>query len=293
MISSDLRCEIDCGLAPDRITRVARMESAATVADATAKYILLTECAAELILIISAPISPLLVRRGTDRQREIRAFLPESVAEPIELPILEGLSDGKSYAVWRRRQPFSPHRLCNKFEKALIAPRVYKWLGELAAHSARYSDASSFVDNLEKLQNMPTLPAEIRRAAQRGCRAFRQGEIRPVQVAQHGDLWSGNLLRAPLKARFIVIDWAGATLDGSPFFDLVRLAISLGVSERKLRRAIINYGHSVNCASSDSLSYVLSGLGALLRDLEHFPASRFVKLCEEKWSALHRLFNAY
>ena len=292
MIGSDFRNQIDFRLAPDRIAAITRIESALRVADATAKYCLRTERETELVLIVSAAVSPLLVKRATDRQKEIRALLPQSVAEPIELPILEGYSENKSYAVFLKRRSFSTNKVRRKIERVLVAPRVYRWIGQLAVHTAKPSDASIIVANLDRLQTIPGLSEETRRAAAGGCAEFRLAKIPSLQVAQHGDLWTGNILRASSRTGFTIIDWAGGRPDGAPFFDLVTFGLSIRTFRSRLAREIIKYSHLVGCAPQHALSYWLGGLGALYKELEFFPEDHFIKMCDQTCSTLRTLFDA-
>jgi hypothetical protein len=284
MISEALLQDISTSLA-DTVTAITPIPSGVSVADSTEKYILRTT-RADFILIISNEVSPLLVKRGTDRQREARAHLFGLAAEPVELPVHEGFTAEKSYAVWLRRQPLSSNRVRSKIERMLIAPRIYRWLREIASQAKPLSETSRFVANLERLQEVAGVPQPIKIAADKASKAFRAGDIPAVQVVQHGDLWTGNILKAPSKTGFIIIDWAGARIDGAPYFDLVNFSLSIGASRSKLRREIAEHSRLLGGDPRHALAYVLSGLGALHIDLEHFPESCFLEMCERNFYTL-------
>jgi hypothetical protein len=277
--------ELRARLAPDRIVDIAPIPSSKLVADETAKYRIATT-GGDLFLIVSNETSPLLVKRGADRQREIRGKLHGLAAESIELPIHEGFISDKSYAVWRRRKPLSSSRIWSRIEIRMIAPKIYRWLKDVASQTVTKADVGRLIFGLERLRQVAGLSRLIGIAAAAAADGFRAGDIPALQIVQHSDLWSGNILKAPCKPGFIIIDWAGARLDGAPFFDLINLAISVGASRSKLRTEVMVHSQMLGCDPRHALAYVLSGLGALHLDLEHFPESRFVALCERKFHAL-------
>jgi hypothetical protein len=288
MLDEGLQTEIRSRLGADATVALMPIPSDTTVTDSTSKYIVSTKNG-ELVLIVSSEASPLLVKRGADRQRQFRAALPTIVARPIEAPIFEGFYGNKSYAVWVRRRPISSHGVQAKLEKALIAPRVYQWLSDLTVHTTLHTDPLRFIHNLRRLQSVSGLPEPIGLAASIAGVGFRSGEIPPVHVGQHGDLWLGNILRTPTRAGFTIIDWAGARLDGVPFFDLVRFALSVRASMSRLRREIFNHSRIVGCSPDHAVAYILSGLGALHRELEYFPESAFLILTRQKFDVLNNL----
>jgi hypothetical protein len=277
-------------IAPDTITAITPLQNAVSLADSTAKYTIRTT-RNDLILIISNEVSPLAVKRAADRQKETRALLHGHTAEPIELPVFEGFTAEKSYAVWLKRRPLSSNRIRSKVERMLLAPRVYGWLRDLASQTATSANLRKILANTRRLQEAPAIPASIKTAAETSYNEFRSGKITPIQVAQHGDLWTGNILKAPSKTGFIVIDWGGAKIDGAPFFDLITFALSVGASRSVLRREIASHCKVLGCNPRDALAYVLSGLGALHSELEHFPEGRFLDLCKQNFYALQSTIN--
>ena len=278
----DILNEISERIAP--ITTISPIHKAEAVADSTIKYSIRT-AKENLFLIISSAVSPLMVKRAIDRQREIKSHLNGTALDPIELPLFEGYHGEQSYAVWRNRLPLSTNRLVSKIQRAFLVPRVYRWLKDIAGQTVAPADPSKLAANALRLQQIAAMPGFIKAAAEKAGDAFRSGRMPAIQVMQHGDLWIGNVLKAP--SGFIVIDWPGARMDGSPFFDLIKFALSIGASKTTLNREIASTSKILGCNMRDAPAYVLSGLGALYTELEHFPEWRFLELCQRKMSAMN------
>jgi Phosphotransferase enzyme family len=272
-------------LASHTIIDVVQLPDRTQLPDSTEKYFILTTDET-FILLISNEISPLMVKRAVERQREAIAHLHRLTAAPIELPIYTDFMGQRSYAIWRKRQPLSSNRIRSKIERTLLAPRIFRWLREIASQTATAVNPSILIEDTRRLQDIPAMPNFIKIAAEKACDAILLGKIPAVQVLEHGDLWIGNILKAPSKSGFVVIDWAGARLDGSPFFDLVKFALSIGAPKSRLRKEISMHSKIFNCDPRYAHVYVLRGLGALHRQLEYFPEGEFVSLCERKLHAL-------
>lgn len=281
-ISAEVLHEIQERIAP--ITAISPIQKTEIVADSTIAWSI-RAAEKDLILIISSTVSPLMVKRATDRQREALAHLRGTARAPIELPLLEGFHGEQSYAVWRRRSPLSSNRLVSKIQRTFLAPRVYRWLQDITEQTVASADPRKLADNALQLQRVTAMPAFIKADAKKAADAFHSGRTSAIQVLQHGDLWVGNVLKAP--SGFIIIDWPGARMDGSPFFDLITFAASIGASKKKVNREISLTSKLLGCDMRDAPAYVLSGLGALAADLEHFPERRFLELCQQKMAALN------
>jgi hypothetical protein len=286
MLDDSLLHEINQNLKPNSIIRITPLQNALSRPDSTKKYSIQTTYN-DLILMISSEVSPLLVKRAVDRQRQVKAVLHGLAAKPIELPVLEGCWANKSYAVWIKRQPQNANGIWSKIDRILLAPQVYRWLRDLAAQTVKSADPAKLLDNVQRLLDVGSISASVKAAADKAQRRFCTGEIPPVEVVQHSDLWIGNILKGPSKTGFIVIDWAGARTDGSPYFDLVKFALSTNVSKFKLRNEIAAYSKVCGCDPRDATAYVISGLGALHSNLEYFPESEFIDLCQRKLQALN------
>jgi phosphotransferase family enzyme len=291
MLGNSLLHDLQACFEPETITAVAPMPSTVSLPDSTTNYAIRTT-GDEFILIVSSDVSPLLVKRAADRQKEARAQLRGLAAEPIELPVYEGFAGEKSYAVWPKRQPLSSNRIRSIIERTQLAPRVFRWLRDVAAQTAKTADLPKLLANLQRLQEIPAAPTSIKLSAEKAWKSLSSGEVPPIQVVHHGDLWTGNVLKTSSKTGFIVIDWAGARLDGAPFFDLVKFALSVGSSKSTLSHEIAAHSRLLGCDPRHAPAYVLSGFGALHSELEYFPQSNFLNMCEQNLRALQAVTPA-
>lgn len=277
--------ELSERLGLDHFGDVQQLTEEHTAADATLKFTL-GGPPAQFILIISNPSAPLMVRRNVDKMRMARSLLSDQPREAIELPLIEGEHEDRSYALWRMQKPLSANRVLRRIQKMMICPSVLRWINDIARDSFHFGNSAQLVSYVERLLSVSGLPDHIKASAIVSRSGFLTGEIAPIMVLEHGDLWIGNVLRAASPTGFIVIDWAGATGDGLPFFDLVRFACSIGSSSNQLRRLLRRYGDLIQCSSATAMPYILAGLGRLHLELEHFPESGFLALCQQKVNAL-------
>jgi hypothetical protein len=286
MFTNELVSEICDGLGIRCFDEVKYCAGKKLVADAT-QSVVLRLGRERWILIVSNEVSPLIVKRGTDLQREAKSLLHGNAAAAIELPLMEGLYGARSYALWRMRRPVSSNRVLSKLQMIMLAPRVYRWLRDVTAQTIGPAQPDMIARNLGRLESVRALPESIKAAAERARTAVISGVVPARQQMQHGDLWIGNILMAPNTLGFIVIDWPGAkTLGGMPLFDLLKFAISVRASRSALRREIDAHAAILGCKPEHAIAFVLSGLGRLYTELECFPENRFVELCIQKVNAL-------
>lgn len=88
---------------------------------------------------------------------------------------------------------------------------------------------------------------------------------------------------------FYAIDWAGATTSGRPFFDLLAFGMSCGLTPAALMSQAVARCQSIKCERRDVLPYFLAALGAIGMDLEHFPESRYVAMCRDRYDRVAAL----
>ena len=70
---------------------------------------------------------------------------------------------------------------------------------------------------------------------------------------------------------FIVIDWPGAKMRGYLMYDLLRLANSMRLSTRALRREVLRHCQIVDIEPVSARGHLLAGLGYLGLNLGCFP----------------------
>ncbi len=285
LLQRDLFTDIADKLEISGLERVELLLARKLAADAPDQYVLRAERDCFFMLLASS-VSPLLVRRAVERQRDAHEMLRGQAADAIEPALVTGLHGERSYAVWRMRRALSSNRIVRKLQIARLAPRVFRWLRSIAAQTVGPADVHTMAADLERLAELKTLRPALREEARAARAALLAGTLAPIGVLQHGDLWIGNVLEAPVAPGFVAIDWPGARLDGAPFFDLVKFADSIGARPGTLRREVAAHAALLGCRPDDALAYVLCGLGRLHAELELFPEPSFIALCERKVHAL-------
>lgn len=250
------------------------------------------------VILISAPESPDLVARGAARAREIRARLSQPVAAPVLLPAGEGADEGLSWAIYPWREPlFGGSRPRQLAQRLRWSGPLLAWLRELARET-RHQPAPAELEHglvrpLAVLAFHPHPSPPVAVIARAALRALESGRWRPVQVAMHGDLWTGNLLVDPDRSQLSVIDWPGGRLRGWAIYDLLRLALSLDLPRRTLAREVAHHCAIIGDASPEAARWHLAAaLGSILATLESFPLDRFARVCDRTLLALERALGA-
>jgi hypothetical protein len=247
------------------------------------------------VVVLSPQAAPDMVGRATTRSRSIAGLVGPDLARRILLPTLSGELEGRSYAVMPYCERLSTVRPVWWLQRLKVRPVVMGWLEELARSSIRaVSDskvAALYEQPLAQLASTQQCSADLRAAAERALKRLSNGTLRPLQVAMHGDVWTGNIMvrgRAPGVTRFedrvTLIDWAGARVDGYPLYDLVRAAGSLRIKPSLLRTVLKRQCELLGCDLEHSPDYLVAALGGILSTLENFPMENFVRMAEECYS---------
>lgn len=250
------------------------------------------------VLILSSVVNPQLVQRSVEKAREAKRTLTKELGSVVLEPIVADTFRDLSYAIWPIHRDLSSLRILRYLQKVYIRPRVLCWLRVVAEDSICTEIVpdqieSDYVIPLTRLADDSRLSRGLRDAAMDALDRLGGDLWHPATVLQHSDLWLGNIL-LPLGVRsknrnrygFFIIDWAGASLSGHPFFDLLVFGLSAGVSVTRLRSEIGLHSRIVHCDLQDAVSYLLAGLGAVGVALEHFPESRYVTMCERVYGHL-------
>jgi hypothetical protein len=266
---------------PAEITPLGQAAFKDEIADATLKF-RAPLGGSEGFLIVSGDGNPALVDRAV-RNIETARRLSGPAGRAILPPVLQGEVDGRTFAVWERQTPLPDGRLGKLVIRWFYAAEILDWGLALCANSARPAAdiEAQYVTPLMAVRDDPDWPDDMRRDAAAGIE--RIGPWRPLQCVQHGDFWTGNVLRAP-DGGLSVIDWAGAKIDGYPVIDMTRMLRSLDCSRKVARRYMDALCGTLSCDRGDLVSYALAGIGDLGGRLEHFPVDRYRK----KGIAVHR-----
>lgn len=258
-----------------------------TTADATAKYAVEDGrgrvCG---FVLVSSADGPDIVQRAVASLDAARQALGPDAGSAVIEPWHHGVLGGRSFALFPYLRPISEARVIGRCQILLLRGRVLRWLRDVARLTSRSPAASAigsaFTDPLTHLAADAAFPADIRGHAAAAIDRLHRGLWRPRHVLAHNDLWKGNILRTsrrgPRGRGFVVIDWASSRVDGYAIYDLVRVAQSLGLSRRRLRRELSAHCALLDCDMRDAWGHLLAALGHLGRNLEHFPRPRYLAM---------------
>jgi hypothetical protein len=206
--------------------------------------------------------------------------LGASVLTPLHI----GDCDGATYTVTAFCRPLSTNRWVARWQRWQLASPVLDWLQAVTRHTAVPADAARtealFARPLEALAENRIVDPSVRAGAAAARNALATGRWRPRTVLAHNDLWAGNLLRRAQPGKgtpFYVIDWAGARSEGHGIYDLVRIAMSMGVSSGRLRQAVAAHCEVLECEPAMASHYLASALGQLSLNLGEWPPAQFAQ----------------
>lgn len=239
-----------------------------------------------MFVTVSGDGNPDLVARAVRNIRQIRAHLSALSAGPIVEPLQTSEVRGRSFAIWPMLGQFPEGRVKRYLVKRALRQQVLDWLASLLIETKAETDAQerdAIARNLTRMAEDTKHPDSLRRAAAQANARLADGRWVPVTCVQHSDLWLGNIMIAPPGSPqpFSVIDWAGASSRGFPFFDLCRFAISSNAPSRLVATHVGRQRRILEADRADVVSYVLSALGQMQSDLEHFPEELFRSMASE------------
>lgn len=255
------------------------------------------------VMAVSSRVDPEQVARSLANAKGAREMLGPDLGSVILEPIAEGSYEGLTYALWQWRRSLSGSRIMAFLQKRRARKRVLAWLREVTAVTCRPVAEDqlepAYRRPLEALARDEAMSEGLRGAAATGLRRLADGSWQPCFVLEHGDFWLGNVLYPRLRFNreghtrgFVLIDWAGARLQGYPFYDLLRLALSSGLRPAQLRKEALLHCASLGCEPGDAFSYLVAGLGASGLDLGHFPPDRYHAIAETAYRTLEAALNS-
>jgi hypothetical protein len=264
-----------------RLGAIERLPLQRLVADYCEKYVALDVEGRPAAFIAVSPAShPQSVREAVDASRSIRAALGATLGAAVLTPWFVGDIAGQSCSITAYCTPMSANRWRNRWQRLTLGPGMLAWLADLTRHSAAEVVAPDerVRAPLQALASTAAVDDATRRAAGAALEAFEQGRWRPRSVVAHNDLWWGNFVQRPrgdaVQPPFRVIDWAGGSTAGMPFYDLVRLCLSLNPGRRRVRRELHAHAALLGCEPAHSLHYLCVALGDLACNLGEWPAEQ-------------------
>ncbi len=193
------------------------------------------------VAIVSSEADPGAAIERARREAEAAALLGPDAGSVVLCALRTGETEGLTYALYRWARPMARTGVRAALEARLLGPALLRWLREAVARTASPGDAGAFEAALGHASESDDYPAGLRDAARDGLGRLRAGSWAARHVLDHNDLWKGNVLLRPVGESagaypFFIIDWPGANPRGFGYYDLIRLARSLGLGRARLRR---------------------------------------------------------
>ncbi len=237
-------------------------------------------------IVLCAPeIAPGLIARGCARGRAAREALGPELGAGVVVARAEGLCEGRSWALFPQAVPLRAG-LAGSFERRWLGGALTRWLYAVAVRTRSPADDATrerFDSALAHAGGERALEGAVRGAARSSRARLASGVWRPCHVLMHGDLWGGNVLRAPGAApwsrRFRVIDWDTSRTQGYPLLDLVRAAPGFRLSRARLGREIARHCAVLECSREDARGALAAAFGQIGLAREHFPLERYAEVC--------------
>jgi aminoglycoside phosphotransferase (APT) family kinase protein len=242
------------------------------------------------VLQISPAALPDVVKQACTKAKAFANAVGLSLASAMLLPIAEGRHQGRSFAILPYRRSFSRNKIAWRIQRGMISPAVLDWLAGLAGRADvrndNASDTAVYRDNFRALISQEGVNENVRKAAEIALDRLERQELEPRICPMHGDLWLGNILRAPpgFTYPFSVIDWGGSSVRGYPAFDLVRLASSYRLGPGRLARELVRHADAIGCSTVDTHSHLLAALGHFTIHRGEMPLPKLIGMvhhCDE------------
>ncbi|MBI4563352.1 MAG: phosphotransferase [Planctomycetes bacterium] len=255
-----------------------------------------------VVVLCSSPAFPHQVEKGLKAAEDARRALGEELGSVILEPLLTGFLEGRSFAAVPYCKPFSDHPVWRPLQDWKLRPRVLGWLRAATTRTVMEpTGADAFTSPLQYLSSLAWVSQNLRDRARAAYREIERDGWRPRHVLTHGDLTRGNVLRASTEKagndhpkqtpKFVLIDWYGSRIRGYPFYDLIRLAMSMKLSHRGLRNEIIAHCEILGCNVHHARHYLSAALGYLGRNLNYFPFKSYLRLVENCDNMLNRALS--
>lgn len=249
-------------------------------------------------LLFSNPNGKMQVEQNVQKALEARTVLGNRLNWVLEPPIITGFFDGISWALFHINYPLSDRRIKWILQRNLLAPAILNWLAASLKKSWKKLPekkiSTLFNEPVQAMVNNGDFSTDIRKCASDALDSLESGLWNPLFCLSHNDLWKGNIM-VPSgstdsdtgrvhSGSFRVIDWAGSSVEGIPFFDLMKFCQSFQVPRYFTRKEILTHCRILDCNMRDARFYLIAALALLGQNLDQFPRSAYINLS-------HSLFN--
>jgi len=270
-------------------SRLRHLQLARKVADHCEKYIghdLAGRPAA--FVVVSPRAHPQAVRDASERAHAARAQLRGAAAAAVLVPWQVGEADGLSYSVTEYAHPLGGHDLLSRWRRRSLGRRSIAWLHDVSALTIDDIPESELqarvVAPLGRLVADAELPAAVRAAGRAALAALEGGRWRARRQLAHNDFWWNNLVRSARPSASgwpYVIDWGGATVHGTPVFDLLRMAHSLRLSPRAFARELRRNAQAIGGVPAQAPHHLLVAIAELGDRLGQWPKAQYARVSAE------------
>ncbi len=247
-------------------------------------------------LLVSNPNGKMQVEQNVQRALRARQALGERLNWAVEPPIIRGFFNGISWALFHINYPLSHGRIKWILQRNLLGPAILKWLAGVLKKSWKKLPEQNiftlFTDPLKTMVNDGDFSTDIRKCASNALDSLESGLWNPSVCLSHNDLWKGNIMvplsypddlikhdRGKLQSgSFRVIDWAGSSVEGIPFFDLIKFCRSFQLPVYYTRKAVSTHCGILDCSMREARFYLIAALALLGQNLDQFPRSAYLDL---------------
>jgi len=224
--------------------------------------------------------------RSVYKSSEAKLKLSGNASDVVLSPLAYGEKEGVSFALWKYYSPFSSNKALRYIQKKKLQSNVFAWLLDATKQSKVKLIQTELCDvvvkPLELLQDMRGVNSKIKREVVKQLTSISKDQWEPFFCIEHNDFWLGNVLINKNNSYGIsVIDWAGSNSKGMAIYDLVRMSLSLKVSDRFFVNQLRLTCQVMNCDLNSSKGYLLSSFANLAENLGDFPEERFIGLLDK------------
>lgn len=245
-------------------------------------------------LLFSNPNGKMQVAQNVQKALTARNALGNKLNWVIDRPIITGFFHGISWALFHINYPLYDGRIKWILQRNLLAPAVLNWLTASLERSWKklpeQKKITLFVEPVKAMVNDGDFSTDIRTCVSEALDSLASGLWNPSFCLSHNDLWKGNImvpspsgLKNPDTGKFQfngfrIIDWAGSSVEGIPFFDLIKFCQSFQVPRYYTRKAILTHCRILDCNLRDARFYLIAALALLGQNLDQFPRSAYINL---------------
>jgi len=234
-------------------------------------------------------------RRHLLNNQNFKSQLSKDSGSVFLEPFLVGYVAGIDYTIWPICEPLGSNTnfFLRKIQEFKYQPLVLKWLRTVNKESQVLASDSEVINDfiipLQELFERDGVQKKLKEEIKCQINNLQDCSWRPLFVLAHNDFWEGNVLIDPKSMDnkykgLTIIDWAGGSYRGFAIFDLVRMALSLGLSKSAFQNELQLHCKILSCDKRQAMGYLLASFAFLSNNLGEFPEERFLQL-------LHKCFN--